>query len=127
MDRKPMKSMLAAACVLAASAVNAADTMESAAGSQLFSHHCHACHSEDSSKNTFGPSLTGVVGRQAASLPRYVYSDALKASGVIWTEQNLRKWITDNEKFVPGTRMRHVSITDQAEQDYLIAYLKTLK
>jgi cytochrome c len=101
--------------------------MQAAAGAALFSHHCHACHSEDSAKNTFGPSLTGVVGRPAASLPRFVYSDALRASGVVWNEQSLRSWISDNEKFVPGTRMRHVSITDPAEQDYLIAFLKTLR
>ena len=28
---------------------------------------------------------------------------------------------------VPGTRMRHVAITDPAEQDYLISFLRTLK
>jgi cytochrome c len=28
---------------------------------------------------------------------------------------------------VPGTRMRHVQITDIAEQNYLLAYLKSLK
>ena len=105
-----------------------ADTQEmmEAAGQQLFSK-CSACHSIDSSKNAFGPSLVGVVGRKAASLPRFAYSDALSQSGITWTEENLRKWIAGNDEFVPGTRMRHVEITDRAEQDFLIAYLKTLK
>ncbi len=102
------------------------DGME-AAGRQLFNHHCTACHSLDTSKNAFGPSLVGVLGRPAASVPRFAYSKAMQASGLTWTEDNLRKWITDNEALVPGTRMRHVSITDPAEQDYLISFLHTLK
>lgn len=102
-------------------------TMEEAAGQQVFAHRCHACHSEDTSKNTFGPRLVGVVGRKAASLPRFAYSKALKESGLVWTEDNLRKWVADNVALVPGTRMRHVSVTDPAEQDFLIAFLKSMK
>jgi cytochrome c len=102
------------------------EAMMQAAGKELF-NKCSACHSLDESKNAFGPSLIGVVGRQAASLPRFAYSDALRNSNITWDEENLRKWIAGNDTFVPGTRMRHVEITDKAEQDYLIAYLKTLK
>lgn len=47
-------------------------------------------------------------------------------SGLIWTEDNLRKWISDNVHMVPNTLMPHVSISDPAEQIYLIAYLKKL-
>lgn len=119
--------ILTVSVLLAASAAVFAEPMEAAAGKKVFNHHCDACHSEDSSKNTFGPTLAGIVGRKAASLPRFAYSDAMKDSGLVWSEGNLRKWIANNEKLVPGTRMRHVSITDTAEQNYLIAYLKTLK
>lgn len=97
-----------------------------AAGRQLFSHHCTACHSLDTSQNAFGPSLVGVVGRKAASVPRFAYSQAMQASGITWSEDKLRQWIADNEALVPGTRMRHVAITDRAEQDYLISFLRTL-
>ena len=85
-----------------------------------------ACHSPDPSKNGFGPTLSGVIGRPAGTLPRFAYSDGLKDSGLVWTEDNLRQWIADNEKLVPGTRMRHVSITDAAAQDFLIAYISSL-
>lgn len=97
-----------------------------AAGRAVF-HQCEACHTLDSAKNGFGPNLHGVVGREAGSVPRFAYSDALKNSGLTWTEDNLRKWVADNEGLVPGTRMRHVSVTDPAQQDYLIAFLKSLK
>ncbi len=125
-----MKTKLAVmglAASISVSSVAVADTeaMMQAAGKDIF-NKCTACHSLDSSKNAFGPSLIGVYQRKAASLPRFAYSDALRNSDITWTAENLRKWIAGNDQFVPGTRMRHVEITDKAEQDYLIAYLKTL-
>ncbi|MDV7339329.1 c-type cytochrome [Terasakiella sp. A23] len=99
---------------------------EAAAGIQVF-HRCKKCHSMDPARNTFGPNLRGVYMRPAASLPRFDYSDSLKASGLVWDEANLRDWIKGNDMKVKGTRMRHVEITDAAEQDYLIAFLKTFK
>lgn len=116
-------AMIAATISLASFASD--EKMMLLAGEEIFKK-CSACHSVDSSKNTFGPSLIGVVNRKAASLPRFAYSDALKKSGLTWTEANLRRWMAGNDILVPGTRMRHVQITDIAEQDYLLAYLKSL-
>jgi cytochrome c2 len=73
-----------------------------------------------------GPSLTGVVGRPAASVAGFPYSDALKKSGLTWTEDNLRAWIAEPSHTVPGTLMPHVSLSDRAEQLYVIACFKTL-
>ncbi|WP_290702726.1 c-type cytochrome [Amphritea sp.] len=125
--KKVMVKLLSAAALagMMVSPVQADEAAMAAAGADVFKR-CEACHSVDSSKNAFGPSLIGVVGRQAASLPRFSYSEALQQSGITWTEDNLRQWVADNTKLVPGTRMRHVAITDTAEQDYLIAFLKTL-
>jgi cytochrome c len=125
--KKVMVKLLSAAALagMMVSPVQADEAAMAAAGADVFKR-CEACHSVDSSKNAFGPSLIGVVGRQAASLPRFSYSEALQESGITWTEDNLRQWVADNTKLVPGTRMRHVAITDTAEQDYLIAFLKTL-
>lgn len=126
-----LKHLFAAATLLVAGTAFAQNTPEpqtaqEAAGMQVF-HQCTACHSLDSSKNGFGPSLYNVVGRKAGTVPRFDYSPALKKSGLVWTEANLRKWISGNDKLVPGTRMRHVAITDKAEQDYLLAFLRILK
>jgi cytochrome c len=101
---------------------------EQAAGRKLFVDHCAACHAQNpGTLVVFGPSLDGVVGRRAGSVAGFPYSEALKNSGLVWTEDNLRKWIADSAHMVPGTLMPHASITDPAEQIYLIAYLKTLK
>ncbi len=127
-----MKSNIFGMAILAATisftsfAKDNSEVMMEAAGQELFKK-CIACHSADSSKNTFGPSLVGIVNRKSASLPRFSYSEALKKSGLTWTEANLRRWMAGNDILVPGTRMRHVQITDMAEQNYLLAYLKSLK
>ena len=122
------------ACVAAAPAVQADDhdaeiIMQAAmakAGQRIFTK-CEACHKQEEGKPSFGPSLHGVIGRQAGTLPDFNYSPAMKAAGHTWTENKLRLWMADNTSLVPGTRMRHISITDPAEQDYLLAFLKTLK
>ena len=100
---------------------------EQAAGQQLYLNHCAACHSPQGVARGLGPSLVGIVGRPAASLPGFHYSDALRKSGLTWTPDNLRKWIANNTAMVPNTLMPHVSVSDPAEQIYLVAYLKTLK
>ncbi|MGD9785878.1 MAG: c-type cytochrome [Hyphomicrobiaceae bacterium] len=97
------------------------------AGQIMFEHRCRSCHADDPEKKSYGPSLVGVVGRKAAAVDGFAYSDALKASGIVWTEAALKAWMADNTSIMPGTRMRHVGITDPAEQDFIVAYLKSLK
>ena len=101
---------------------------EQAAGQKLFDDHCAICHTlKRGQPFLFGPSLNGIVGRPAGSLAGFPYSDALKKSGLVWTEDNLRKWLADSARTVPHTLMEHVSVSDPAEQIYVVEYLKTLK
>ena len=67
--------------------------------------------------------LSGVVGRQAGTAEGYEFSEALAASGIVWTPAALRAWLEDNDGFMPGTKMRHVGVTDRTVQDFIIAYL----
>jgi len=97
---------------------------EEVAGQQVFREHCAACHLPQPGHGVLAPSLKGVVGRPAGSVAGFPYSPALQNSGLTWTEDNLRKWITDGAHLVPGTLMPHVSIADPAEALYIIAYLK---
>lgn len=98
---------------------------QQAAGKKLFGDHCAACHA--SQRQIFGPSLNGVVGRKAGSVAGFPYSDALKNSNLIWTEDNLRNWLADPKATIPGVLMPHVAFSDPAERIYVVAYLKTLK
>ncbi len=97
------------------------------AGKQIYHDHCAACHVLKRGARGYGPSLYGVVNRPAGSVPGFAYSDALKKSGLVWTDDNLQKWIGNNAALVPNTAMPHVSISDPAEQIYLVSFLRTLK
>jgi cytochrome c len=89
-------------------------------GLAAFTDRCGSCHAIDETHQ--GPKLRGVVGRPAASIPGFAYSDALKASGLVWTPAALDKFLTRPTKAVPGTAMRAV-VPDPTERRDLIAYL----
>ncbi len=91
-------------------------------GKALFERRCGGCHALDRDKE--GPRLGGVYGRTAGSVASFQYSDALKKSGIQWTETTLEKWLTDTEKLVPDTDMVY-HVKSGAERSEIIAYLKT--
>jgi len=96
-------------------------------GKEIFAR-CAACHTvTKGGPNGLGPDLFAVVGRKAASLPSYMYSGALKASGITWTNEKLAEWIAGPQKLVPGTKMAFGGISNQAQIADLVAYLDTLK
>lgn len=83
---------------------------------------CQDCHSLD--KNEVGPKHRGVYGRKAGSLPDYAYSDALKASTIVWDDRTLDQWLTDPQKFVPGAKMFYHLAHEQDRAD-IIEFLRT--
>lgn len=120
---------LCSAGALLATAIGAgAARADDADTAKAFHQWCARCHNEKAAgTSTYGPSLTGVVGRKAGQIAGYAYSDALKASGLVWDEPTLRNWMAANDSMVPGTRMRHVGVENPKDQDAIIAYLKALK
>ena len=96
------------------------------AGQTMFEHRCRSCHADDASLKSYGPSLVGVIGRKAGSIEGFTYSDALRSSGLVWTAESLRAWMANNTGIMPGTRMRHVGITDTSEQDFILEYLRSI-
>lgn len=93
-----------------------------ARGRTLYEARCGGCHSLDA--NRVGPLHRGVVGRRAASVPNYNYSQALRASSLTWTEANLDRWLSGPTRLVPGTRMG-LSVALPADRRDIIAYLRT--
>ena len=82
------------------------------------------CHSLD--ENDVGPMHRGVVGRRAGTVKGYVYSPALKASGLTWTQDHLDRWLTNPQTLVPGARM-FFSVSDAQKRADIIAYLAQQK
>lgn len=112
-----------AAMVAAAPAFAAGDA---AAGEKVFkSHLCFACHKFGANQNGVGPSFHGVFGRKAGEAPGFTYSDALKTSGIVWTPDNLDKWVQGPQAMVKDAKMMLAKpVTDPKEREDLIAYLQ---
>jgi len=91
-------------------------------GAQLYQARCGSCHSLDA--NRVGPAHRGVVGREAGTAPGYRYSPALAASGIVWTEQNIDRWLQGTQKMVPGAKM-FLAVPNPADRSAIIAYLRS--
>ena len=105
-----------------------AAAQDAAAGASAFQGMCGVCHSADKpAKTKIGPSLLGVVGRKAGTVPGFNYSSAMKAYGQTWGGANLDAFLTAPSKAVPGTNMTFVGVKDPAKRANLIAYLKAQK
>jgi cytochrome c len=118
-----MKALHSYLCITALLAFSTTGHASSDAinGKALYQERCAACHSVDF--NGIGPMHRGVVGRLAAKVKGFSYSKALTASGLVWNESTLDRWLTDPEKLVPGQTMGMSVPEAQARAD-LIAFLK---
>ena len=94
---------------------------DAARGEQLYGSRCGACHSLD--ENRAGPAHRGVFGRKAGAARDFDYSPALRASGIVWNEKTLDRWLANPEKLVHGQKMGF-AVPDPKDRADVIAYLK---
>jgi cytochrome c len=97
---------------------------DAARGQQAF-RACVPCHSLAPDRNMTGPSLADLWGRKAGGLPSFErYSEALKASEIIWDDRSLDGWLTDPDQMVPDNEMPFNGIKDARARADLLAFLK---
>lgn len=101
-------------------------TGAAAAGEKVFAA-CKTCHAVEPGKNMVGPSLHGLQGRTAGTIPGYTYSTANKTSGITWTNEKLFQYLENPQRVIPGTKMTYTGVKDAQKRADLIAYLDTLK
>ena len=121
-----MKILAAVAAVLALTALITSIAPATAAsapdGAALFRQRCQGCHAvAPGQPSPLAPNLAGVVGRAAAATA-YNYSPALKASHLVWTRDNLDRFLAGPSRLVPGTRMA-IFIPDPQQRAAIVAYL----
>jgi len=124
-----MDRVLTAPALLAAAAVllmASAPAARAADGAALFATHCAECHSLKEGKDKKGPSLFASFGKPAGGRSGFVYSDALKASGLVWTAETLDAYLAAPGKKLPGGKMKFDGLQDAAERAALVAYLATV-
>ena len=115
--------MALVALFIAATAQPAWAEGDAAAGMKVFKK-CKTCHSLEAGKKKLGPTLAGVMGRQAGTLEGYKYSKAMSASEVVWDDASLDAFMAKPKEFMPGTKMALAGIKKEADRENLIAYLK---
>jgi cytochrome c len=89
---------------------------------------CAACHGTTASAPPgVGPNLHGIFGRKAGAVAGYDYSDAMKASTIVWNAQTLTAFVHDAEKTIPGNNMDYPGVADAATVKAIVDYMSTLK
>ncbi|MBV1917641.1 MAG: c-type cytochrome [Sphingomonadaceae bacterium] len=107
-------------------AQTAAATQASASGAPPRAFmQCRTCHSAEPGRQGIGPSLHGIIGRNAASTAGFSFSPALKASGITWDRESLNTWLEAPVKMVPGTRMV-MGVRNEERRSAILDYLETL-
>lgn len=96
-------------------------------GKDVFATECAECHSVRDGKNKKGPTMFAVLGRKAGVVADATYSDALKASGIVWTADKIDAYVTAPKKLVPGGKMKYDGLASAGERADLLAYLATVK
>jgi cytochrome c len=102
-------------------------TADMSAGERQFQRKCSICHTlERDGGNRAGPTLYKLFGRRAGSVPGYPYSESLRNSGIVWTEQTVAKLFDEGPDIItPGSKMPLQRLKNIEDRDALIAFLKT--
>lgn len=118
--------MISGAAMILLSGARATEPGDATRGQRAF-QRCYACHSvEPDEGHLQGPNLFRILGRPAAALPGFEYSEAMRrkaAEGLVWDRTTLDAYIADPEAVVPGTLMSIPPVRDPQERADLIAYL----
>ena len=78
---------------------------------------CVACHDLGPSAIVkVGPNLQGLPGRKAGSAEGFTYSEAMRASGIVWTPEALDRFIEQPAAVVPGTIMVLAGVAKPADR-----------
>ncbi len=89
---------------------------------------CAACHAvAKDAPHGLGPNLWGVAGTKAGELQGYEFSPAMKASGLVWDEATLDKYLENPRALVPGTKMSFAGIADATKRKELVTWLMAQK
>jgi cytochrome c len=99
-------------------------TGDAAKGKRVFVK-CMSCHTVQAGQNRVGPTLYGIVGRDAGTVDGFAYSDANKNSGITWTEPVMFAYLENPQEYIPGTKMIFPGLPSEQDRADVIAYLKS--
>lgn len=99
-------------------------TGDAAAGETVFAQ-CSACHVVEPGVNRTGPSLAGIIGRDAGTVEGYSYTEANANSGITWSAEKMFQYLEDPQRVIPGTKMAFAGLPEAQDRADVIAYLQS--
>ncbi|MFN3209448.1 MAG: c-type cytochrome [Roseovarius sp.] len=95
-------------------------------GERQFMRKCSICHAlTPPPSRKAGPSLHGLFGRQAGTVPGYPYSDILDGSDIVWSEETIDALFDlGPDHYIPGSKMPMQRIVAGEDRQDLIDYLR---
>lgn len=127
--RNVTSAIVATVLLAAAPAIAQAESTGNAEAGRRVFNQCRACHIiENNGRNAVGPNLYGVVGRRAASISSYNYSENMRelgAAGHVWTVDNLRAYIANPKAVAPRGKMSFPGLHNETQLNDLLAFLQT--
>lgn len=122
-----MRALMILGAVFAFAPFGAAMAQDAAAGQRVF-NQCRACHTiNEGGRNGVGPNLHGVWERPAGSIQGFRYSAGMQTvaqAGLVWNEDNLRRYLAAPREVVPGGSMAFAGIRNEQQLNDLLAYLQ---
>ncbi len=115
-------------------AADNAAAADAASGKRVF-NTCKACHKIEAGGKAIGPSLHGIFGRPAGSVPDFAYSPDMAAAGkkgLVWKDEALFEYLADPKAYLgkvlgkPNvtTKMVFAGVKSEKEREDVIAFLK---
>ncbi|MBL6928029.1 MAG: c-type cytochrome [Rhodospirillales bacterium] len=109
---------------------------DAANGESIYKKRCKACHAIAPGKNRVGPSLFGVLDRQAGTVPKFKYSKSyIEAgeAGLTWDEEKIIEYLANPKKYmrkVTGNKKAKskmvFKLKKEAERQDVTAYIVTI-
>ena len=121
-------AVLSVAMAPAVQALPAAGKIGNPTAGEAAFRKCASCHQVGKyAQPGYGPQLNAIVGRKAGTSVGFKYSEAMKRSGLVWTEATLAAFLHAPHDVVPGTSMRFWGIGDEQQVADLLAYMRGLR
>ncbi|MEO3416986.1 c-type cytochrome [Roseovarius sp. CAU 1744] len=104
--------------------LRAADAMPN--GERQFMRKCSICHAlTPPPSRKAGPTLFGVFGRRAGTVPGYRYSDILSGSDIVWSGDTIdRLFDLGPDHYIPGSKMPMQRIARAEDRRDLVEFLR---
>ena len=95
-------------------------------GERQFQRKCSVCHTlTGDGERRAGPTLAGIIGRPAGVIAGFAYSDTLKDSDIVWSDDTLSALFDlGPEHYIPGSKMPMQRIVKADDRRDLIEFLR---